>query len=291
MRAAVLPRRKPRQPSARERGVGYGLLVLLAVLVGLFVIAGKRPGPAGLAPPPAAASPLPLKSPAGWPRGELERYDADSLFEKINGKDQAYLAYDFAELVFASYARPDDPNDYVDVYLYDMQTPLSAYGTYRGQRSGNERPLQAGDESCFSGASAFVRKGRFHVEVAASGARAAAEARALAQAIAQALPEVDEPVQDPAYFPRDGLKSMRYVRSAALGVEPLTEAFLATYADGTQLVVARPESPEAACAEARETFAFLKQPAKFVVAGEYAVGAVGKRREELVTKVLEALKQ
>ncbi|MHC4957280.1 MAG: DUF6599 family protein [Planctomycetota bacterium] len=291
MRAQVLPRRRPRQPSARERGVGYGLLVLLAVLLGLFAIAGKRPGPAGLAPPPAPSSPLPLKSPAGWPRGELELYDADSLFEKINGKADAYFAYEFLALTFASYARPDDPETYIDVYLYDMQTPLSAYGTYRAQRSGSERSLQAGDEACTVGASAFARKGGFYVEVTASGDNAAAEARALAQAIADALPAAAEPVRDPVYFPRDGLKRVRYVREACLGVEALTEAFLATYADGTQLVVAQPASPEAACAEARDTFAFLKQPARFVVAGEHAVGAVGARREELVERVLKHLKE
>ena len=33
MRASVLPRRRPRQPSVRERRVGYGLLVLLAAIV------------------------------------------------------------------------------------------------------------------------------------------------------------------------------------------------------------------------------------------------------------------
>ena len=42
MRATVLPRRRPRQPSVRERRVGLGLLALLAALVGLFLLAGTR---------------------------------------------------------------------------------------------------------------------------------------------------------------------------------------------------------------------------------------------------------
>ncbi|MHC4816642.1 MAG: DUF6599 family protein [Planctomycetota bacterium] len=295
MRTNVLPRRRPRQPSVRERRVGYGLLLLLAAIVGLFLLAGARPGPAGLPPPPAAGQGalLPLTTPGGWPRGEIERYDADSLFEKINGKADAYLALAFEALAFASYARPDDPATYIDVYLYDMQAPLHAYGVYRAQRSGNEQALDAGGEAGAVGASVFARKDRFYFEVIASGGDAAAEARALARAIAQALPTEHDPVTDPAYLPRAGLQSVRYVRESGLGIDALTDAFLAVYADGTQVVVARPASPEAACKEALESFAFLKTPAEFAVQGAYAVGVVGApdpaRAKALLAEILELL--
>jgi hypothetical protein len=278
----------------RERRVGYGLLILLAALVGLFLLAGARPGPAGLPPPPAPPqSVLPLTTPGGWPRGEIERYDAETLFEKINGKADAYLALEFQKLVFASYARPDDPAVYVDVYLYDMKEPLHAYGIYRAQRSGKEQALDAGEEAGAVGASVFARQDRFYLEVIASEKGAAAEARALTQAIAEALPADHDPVTDPAYLPRTGLKSVSYARESGLGVEALTDAFLAVYADGTQVVVARPASPEAACKEARESFAFLKTPAEFQVHGEYAVGVVGApdpaRAQALLAEIREGL--
>ncbi len=296
MRANVLPRRRPRQPSARERRVGYFLLVLLAAVVGLFALAGARPGPAGLPPPPSAAKSalLPLTTPGGWPRGELEKYDEETLFEKINGKADAYLALDFQALAFASYARPTDPSTFIDVYLYDMQAPLSAYGIYRAQRSGNEQALEAGEEAGALGASVFARKDRFYLEVIASGDEAATEARALAKAIAQAIPAEHDPVEDPAYLPRAGRQSVTFVRESGLGVEALTEAFLAVYEDGTQVVVARPESPAAACKEALESFAFLKTPAEFRVQGAYAVGVVGApdpaRAKALLAQVCEALR-
>ncbi|MHC4492923.1 MAG: DUF6599 family protein [Planctomycetota bacterium] len=280
----------------RERRVGYGLLLLLAALVGLFLLAGARPGPVGLPPPPSTARSalLPLTTPGGWPRGEIETYDAESLFEKINGKADAYLALDVEGLAFASYARPDDPSTYIDVYLYDMSAPLHAYGIYRAQRSGNEQALDAGEEAGAVGASVFLRKDRFYLEVIASGGDAAAEARALARAIAQALPAEHDPVTDPAYLPRAGLQSVRYVRESGLGVEALTDAFLAVYADGAQVVVARPASPEAACKEALESFAFLKTPAEFAATGAYAVGVVGApdpaRAKALLAEVSEALR-
>ncbi|MHC4817596.1 MAG: DUF6599 family protein [Planctomycetota bacterium] len=296
MRATVLPRRRPRQPSVRERRVGLGLLALLAAIVGLFLLAGARPGPAGLPPPPAASQGalLPLTTPGGWPRGEIERYDADSLFEKINGKADAYLALAFESLACASYTRPDDPATFIDVYLYDMQAPLHAYGIYRVQRSGNEQALEAGEEAVALGASAFARQDRFYLEVIASGPDAAAEARALTQAIARALPAEHDPVRDPAYLPRAGLRRVRYVLESGLGIEALTDAFLAVYADGTQVVVARPASPEAARKEALESFAFLNTPAEFAVKGPYAVGVVGApdpaRAKALLAEVCEALR-
>jgi hypothetical protein len=279
----------------RERRVGYGLLVLLAAVVGLFLLAGARPGPAGLPPPPSAARSglLPLTTPGGWPRGEIESYDADSLFEKINGKDGAYLALDFQALAFASYARPTDPSTYIDVYLYDMHAPLHAYGIYRAQRSGNEQELDAGEEAGTVGASVFARKDRFYLEVIASGEDAAAEARALAKAVAQALPAEHDPVTDPAFLPRVGLRSVNYVLESGLGIDALTDAFLAVYADGTQVVVARPASPVAACKEALESFAFLKTPAEFATRGAYAVGVVGApdpaRAKALLAEICEAL--
>ncbi|MHC4860608.1 MAG: hypothetical protein ACYTDY_11000, partial [Planctomycetota bacterium] len=95
-RSKILPGRPRREPSRRERLVGYGLLVLLVAAVGLFALAGAGAGPAGLpAPVETAAETFPLTSPGGWPRGKVERYDADTLVEKIDGKADAYLAYDF----------------------------------------------------------------------------------------------------------------------------------------------------------------------------------------------------
>ena len=75
--------------------------------------------------------------------------------------------------------------------------------------------------------------------------------------------------------------------------DPKLHAFVAVYADGTQVVVARPASPEAACKEALESFAFLKTPAEFTAAGEYAVGVVGApdpaRAKALLATIVEAL--
>ena len=274
-RPGVIPRRQARPVSARERVLGFGLLALLAAVVATFAWSGQRPGPTALAAPPAAPEgPFPLISPAGWPRGAIERYDVDTVFEKINGKADAYHALGFVELAFASYSRPDRPDLFVDAYLYDMEKPVQAYGIYRTQRGVSERTIQAGDEASVSGAAAFARKDRFYLEVIASGPEAATEAQALAAAIADALPAKGAPVSDPEFLPREGLERITYVLENCLMVEALTDAFVAVYEDGSRIVVARPEAPDAACEEARETLEFLKTPAEFRVVGDYVVGVV-----------------
>ena len=296
MTASLFPRRPARAISVRERAVSLALLSLLAALLGLFLLARGLPGPAGLPVPEASAAsgtPLPLTSPAGWPRGAIERYDAETLFEKINGKADAYFALGFEALEFASYSRPDDPSgSFVDAYLYDMGQPLHAFGIFRAQQGGKGKPLSAGDEGSAEGAFAFARKDRYYLEVVASGPSAAAEAEAIATAIADALPAEGDPVGDPPWFPKKGLVSVGYVLENCLMVESLTDAFLAKYSDGTQVVVARPGSPAEACKEAREVFEFLGTPARFAVVGDHVVGVVSSPAPEpLLQEVARRLEE
>jgi hypothetical protein len=283
-RTILLPRRAPRQISTPERALGFVLLALLAALTGLFLLAGARPGPAGL-PAPAATAPaaaLPLKSPGGWGRGAIESYGPETLFEKINGKADAYLVFDVAGLEFAGYARPEDPDSYVDVYLYDMAEPLNAFGIYRAQRSGTEKRLDAPDEGCAVGASAFARRGRYYLEVLASGADCAAEARALAAAVAAALPAPAAAVEDPPWFPREGLRIVRYEPETSFG---LANAFVAIYEDGTQVVVA--PGGEAELRAARETLEFLGTACVFAVSADEVVGIVGSADKARLERLLE----
>ncbi|MFV1959910.1 MAG: DUF6599 family protein, partial [Planctomycetota bacterium] len=240
-RAPFFPRRPPRRASRREKVFTTGVLVVLALLVVLFFVAGARPGPKGLPEPstPSGTSALPLRSPGGWPRGEVESYDGTNLFEKIDGKADAYLVYGVQSLAFASYTDPEEPDRFVDVYLYGFAEALDAFGMYRSQRSGDEPGLDAGDEACITGSAVFGRRGRAYVEAVASDARAAGEAKALARTILDAVPGADAPLALPTSLPAEGARILRFERQDALGVDGLDDAFVLVYQDGRRIVVAR----------------------------------------------------
>jgi hypothetical protein len=266
--------------------------VLLVLVVGGFVAAGARPGPPGLpeVQPEGPSGTLPLTSPSGWPRGAVESYDRDTLYEKINGKADAYLVYGLAGLRFASYANPADPDEaYVDVYAYDMGTPLDAFGMYRSQRTGRETAADIGDEGVDTGRALFARRGPYYLEVMASGPRAEDEARALAGALADALSS-DTPAVVPPAFPTDGLRIVRFERQGAFGVSTLRDAFVALYEDGASALLAEVDDPAAAVAEARDTFDFLGEAGLFEAEDAYVIGAVGGDDDARREALLEALR-
>ncbi len=76
----------------------------------------------GSAPPP----------PAGWIVVEGPTpYNADSLFEYLNGGAPLYLKYGFQGLTQTRYQLGDDPFASVTLDIYDMGSELGAFGVYR----------------------------------------------------------------------------------------------------------------------------------------------------------------
>jgi len=296
----LFPKRQARTPSGTERTINWILIVLLALVVGTFAWSGTWPGPPGLpeteAAPPAT---LPVATPGGWPRGAIESYDESTLYEKINGKADAYLAFHFEVLEFAGYTDPARPEVFVDVYLYGFETAVDAFGMYRSQRpstapipaTGGELGVSAG-ESGASGAALFGWKGPRYLEVVASGPEAAAEAQALADRIREALSEADA-LAFPAGLLEDDVQRAGFERSGALGVEGLVDAWTAVYEDGTKAAVATLPSNEAAAraaAEALETFEFLGAPAVFEAVEARVLGVVDAPTPERAKAVLARLR-
>jgi hypothetical protein len=297
-RSLILPKRPRRNPSATERITGGVTLVLTAGIVALILSGGAGEGPAGLSEPPKASvgagagGALPLKSPAGWPRGETASYDAANVFEKINGKADIYHEYDFRELRFAGYSDPKDPSRYVDVYVYDMDRPRNAFGIYRAQRSGAERPIPGGEEACASGASAFARTGRYYVEFIGSGGDAAAEVGALVGPVIEALGDGGGPAAVPDWFPAEGRGTVRYVLKNALGIGALGDAFIANYGEEVKAIVATCQdeaAAEAAIVSAVDDFELYGTPNLLVRFESRVVGIVGESDGAKAKAFVEAI--
>ena len=74
---------------------------------------------------------------AGWsPQGEPATYDADGLWELINGAADTFLSYGFETVTVQQYSAGDVT---ASVAAYDMGTPLNAFGVYRAEAPVDER--------------------------------------------------------------------------------------------------------------------------------------------------------
>jgi hypothetical protein len=233
---------------------------------------GHTPGPASrpsaARPTPAGASlskgrtdgPLPklqgadLTGPA-----EVRRFNADTLYEKIDGKAQLYLSYNFVELVFATYAAGEAS---LDVYVYDMGQADNAFGIYKAEEGEGAETVEVGRNGYTSGASVFFWKGKHYVNVLAGGEEGGHGAEGgspevrqaavkLAVAIAERLQDAGQSLWAEQILPQADrvAGSFEFRKSDAFGLDFLNDVFSAQYKVGQKeltLFITRHESPEQA---------------------------------------------
>jgi hypothetical protein len=78
----------------------------------------------------------------GWDLdGRVEIFEPDTLYEKINGQAEQYLAYGFQRLHHATLAKDDA---YLTVELYDQQRFENALGVFAAQRDEGRPVVQEG---------------------------------------------------------------------------------------------------------------------------------------------------
>lgn len=129
---------------------------------------------------------LPLKEGGDWqPSGSVETFTAENLYVKIDGRAEQYLQYGVVGLECQTYAAPDDPDRFVDVFVYHMGTPIQAFGIFSAERGEGAERISLGEQGYRSGPNLFFWQGPYYVQVLAS--EDAPSLREAAQRLAQAL--------------------------------------------------------------------------------------------------------
>jgi hypothetical protein len=149
--------------SARRAGV---FVTTASVWVGVFA-SGCGPEPFRFTPDwvlPKAVHVSP------WvPMGEPNTYDPNTLEEYIDGAARPYREYGFNELIHATYARRDNTRRQMTVDIYEMLSPLAAYGIYSAQRPEKAEEVRLGTAGFWSeGQLSFVKE-RFFVTIQSPG--------------------------------------------------------------------------------------------------------------------------
>ncbi len=196
-----------------------------------------------------AAQVLPVAA-EGWTAGAVESFGPDTLYEKIDGRAEAYLAYGAQRLECLTATAGSEA---ADVFVYDLGSPLQAFGMFTSERSGGDPLPGVGQLGYQAGGSLFFWRDRYYVQVLPGGAgehgemtdesgasAASAAVLKLARAVDAKLPQSTFEVPGRAWFPAEGMKadSLGYVVKQALGQEWLGDVYTARYdAGGKELEV------------------------------------------------------
>lgn len=179
-------------------------------------------------------------------------FSPENLYEQIDGRAEFFLAYDVVRLTFASFESSGDTRRSLNLSVYDMGTPVNAFGVFSAERSPGEAPVDLGRAAYHSGPNVYVWKGQYYVQVIASPAadELLPLALDLARQTARLLPDSDEPVWGLKALPHNDLipDSVRYFQVDALGLDFMRNTYTAEYRKDDAVVavfLSRYESAEA----------------------------------------------
>jgi hypothetical protein len=169
----------------------------------------------------------------GWTRtGDVRVYDADTLWEYIDGAAELFVEYDVQTCRTADLASEDLV---VTVDIYDMGTPLNAFGIFSRERPEGGAPLPEATEAVVSPPyQALLLKGGTYAKVnVVEGELTAATGGALLEAIARTLPGEAAYPSQLELLPQEGrvAGSEGYQTQGFLGLSELTHCLYAEYSD------------------------------------------------------------
>ncbi len=138
------------------------------------------------------AAMLPLAGlPAEWTIGKsgdrhIESFNADNLYEKIDGRAESFIQYSVKGMAYAFYHPAGDPSNELQLYIFEMGDSLKALGKYRSEKPEEAKPVSIGDEGYTSAGSTLFYSGRFYTQIVstADDAKFAAFALELARQVA-----------------------------------------------------------------------------------------------------------
>jgi hypothetical protein len=228
----------------------------LAVLVlSLLVSAGTAVAQV----PPCTAVP-------GWTQqGDARGYDADNLFEYMNGNAEGYLLYHFVRMKGITCASGDTT---LTIDVSEFEDAEFAYGMFTSTRDPRTPTERIGVNGQVTPRKGFFTKDKYYVEIAANPEKDhSATLRAFLSIIEKGIQGRTTLPDAFGWFPAENLvpDSIRLVPESVLGLRLLKSGYVAQYQAGKGFLV-RESSPDSAA----QVFAKLK--ARFSQASPASIG-------------------
>ena len=199
----------------------------------------------------------------GWTvSDEVEVFDPDNLFDRINGAAPLFLENNFREMTSLEYKRGAD---YITIQAYRHATPEDAFGMYSSERSSDLAFLPIGGEAQGDQSHLYFFAGNMYLKI---WSNASDDVSAELQSIGKALAgKIDAGAAYPAIvrlFPEEGKVpySAAYITSNFIGHEFLHSVYTMKYERGGQsflLFVVDGDTPEGIKEVLTHYLAFTKQ--------------------------------
>ena len=114
---------------------------------------------------------LPLSGlPAEWTLGKpgdrhLETFNADNLYEKIDGRAESFIQYGVKGMAYAFYHPTGDPSSELQLYVFEMADSLKALGKYGSEKPEEFQTVSVGDAGYTSAGSLLFHAGRYYTQI------------------------------------------------------------------------------------------------------------------------------
>ncbi len=177
---------------------------------------------------------LPRRPLDGWIQvGSPQLYNGKNLFNRVNGQAELFFKYGFQKSVFGLYGNAKNPEQQVEVDIYDMGNVLQAFGLFSRFRS-EDRPAGVGLESYVDDTSCLFYQGRYFVMLYGTKVDASI-LKEMARAISSTVSDPSPRPKEIDSFPKSGLKpgSIEFYPDGLLGYKFLGRGFQATYLEKT----------------------------------------------------------
>ena len=185
------------------------------------------------APPASAEKSLIFSPPGQSPLSPAETFDAATLSDKINGKAELYLSAGFVRLHSQRFKDETAGEVWMEIFVYDMQTPQNAFSVFSAQRRDDAQTLEVAQYAYQTPNALFFVHGPFYVEVVASDISETIiqPMIAFAETFIANHPIQAQNIGEKELFPEEGLiqTSISLVSADAFGYERFDQIFTATY--------------------------------------------------------------
>jgi hypothetical protein len=206
-------------------------------------------------------------TPQGWQIFDaVKQFTPETLYEQINGRASFFLAYDMIRLTYASFVSGDEMVKFINLSIYDMGTPTSAFGVFSAERSPGESALDLGRAGYRSDANYFIWQGRYYIRIISTEATDEFKriGMALARKVTGFLPDAGEKVWGLAALPPEDRmpQSVQFFKVDAMGLDFMRDTYTAEYRKDNTLVtvfLSRRDSAETARATVERYTGFAQK--------------------------------